>query len=179
MPGQPTPATTNSLPPLQHQNFQGAPNFSEQAVDPTTGVWTVPWQRFFINIWQRLGGSRSSLPAAAYLQQVGTGDGDEVTVHDALTGDQIGPGPIAFGTVSGGAPVAVPIGASPATVVAAGAGTIISSGATQVEFARPPAGFITVVSAVGGAVPVVAGDQVRLTWGGAAPTVTFFPTLVT
>lgn len=154
-----------------HQDFQGFPQLDTPAIDLATGAWTPPWYRVLISLWQKLGGSKSSLPASTFLQQAGT----SVVAFNALDGSQIGSGPLAFGKVNGLAMETLLVGASPATLVATSSGTLVISGGGQVEISRPPGPFI-LASLVGGVLPVIGGDSVRLTYfSGPAPTAHFFP----
>ena len=156
--------------PTVHQNFQGMPQIGDPVVDPATGSWTIPWQQWAISIWQKLGGNFSSLPTGVFLQQTTKGT---VTPYDALSGKEIGTGPLVFGALVPTAQEAIIVGPSPATLAAASPGTLAISGTTLIELSRPPGAFVH-AGTTAGALLVLAGDEVRLTWAG-APVATFFP----
>lgn len=140
-------------------------------VDPETGLLAVPWYRLLIGLWQRLGGNTNAFPSAVYGQQVG----QTVNLFNAQTGEPIGPGPISFGVLSPLPEAAQVVGTSPTTLTMTEPGMLVISGGSQTEVRRPPGAFV-VASLTGGALWLLAGDQVRLTWfAGPAPTATLFP----
>lgn len=156
-----------------HQQFSGLPNFNTPVIDPLTGVFSHPWLYFFSLLWQRLGGTSLPLSGAYYVGS----SGGVPSLFSVLTKKVIGP--VSSGTVVPDAQTTIAIGASPVTLVAAGTGNIVVSGGGQVELSRPPGAFVT-VGVSGGIVPVVKGDQVRVTWfSTVAPTVSFFPFTIT
>ncbi len=66
------------------------------------------------------------------------------------------------------------VGGSPFVFVAPGPGTlVVASGKT--ELSRNGGGIYYTVGLQGGTVPVLISDQVRVSWTGSAPLITFFP----
>lgn len=114
------------------------------------GYFSIPWIHFFQFLYSRIGGS--SAPSNTALA-------------DAIAGGNTGP------------IVPITVSASPFVYTASSAGSVILSGGSieNVEFERPPAGFISVGS-FRGAVPMGQNDQLRVTYtAGQPPTMTFVP----
>jgi hypothetical protein len=72
------------------------PRFDSFLVEDTN-IPSVPWQRFFQFLWQRVGGSRLSQQQSAFLAQdapTGRAAGSPyisgLYVHDTITGNMIG-----------------------------------------------------------------------------------------
>ena len=147
-------------------------------------IFNPVWYKFFNYLWKMVGGgSGAGIPSDTATTKV---SGDNVLTtplsqQPTATGASQAPAapvvtspPPPAGASLGAPQVIGTGGASPFAWSAPGPGTAIVT-AAQVELSRD-AVFWTMVSPMGGAVPVKTGDQLRLTWFGAsAPSLTFFP----
>lgn len=146
--------------------YLAIPQLGAKFVEPS-GVLAAPWRAWFIQVWLRLGAATASLVGSVYFTVV---DGI-VYAYQAIDGVLLGR--VVFSGSTGGTSVVLSPGSSPFTYEAPVAGTVVVT-AGQVELSRGT-GWV-LVSPMGGAVPVMAEDQVRVTWFGLDPaTVTFFP----
>lgn len=152
-------------------NNQGFPQLGTQMVD-AGGRVGFAWYRLFISLWRRNGGGFLSNINAAYLQQKPTNAGAPVTVHKASDGSLIGTIPVV--NIPGGPAEPLTPGASPWVYAAVKDGTLVAFG-TQIDLSRDSGANWFQVSLVGGALPMLAQDQARLTWFGTVPPATFFP----
>jgi hypothetical protein len=150
------------------------PEFNSRLVTEDDTV-SIPWSRFFIALWQKTGGSIVTVAGTTLIQQVGNlfelfgvSGGTSLTYLATLLTPK-----------SFGAAVQVQtLAASPFTYTATVGGTlVVFSG--QVELSRDSGANWYMVGLTGGAIPMLNGDRVRVTWfeSGVAnrPTVTFFP----
>jgi hypothetical protein len=147
------------------------PQLATPFVDET-GAITLPWQRFLINLFLLVGGSRTN-PAQAVILSQDPSDLNIIQAFNALTGKLVGN--ISLESVPGGPAEPQVPGASPFVFKALIAGMLgVQNG--QVEFSRDSGATWFTLSLVGGAIPVQLNDLVRITWFGTnAPQVTFFP----
>ena len=168
-----------------HQAYNPMPNLASVVVDED-GLLTTAWYRFFLQIWMRTGGGSTPLGSIPYiLIDPNTG---AVEVIDPISGAvlatlvtlaEIQPlldvEPQLLVLAGASAPAAaVPqvVGASPWTFTSLASGTlVVESG--QVELGRN--GAFVVCGMTGAAVPVLKGDQVRVTYYQSAPVVTLLP----
>lgn len=133
-----------------------------------------PWYQFLRGMWLRIGGAVQDLVTGLLV-------GTNFVVME-ISGFSFG---VVTGTINSGntvtvttpvvgeAAAAVAAGASPFTYTATFQGTMIVFGG-QVEFSRDSGASWILASLTGGFVPMLVGDQIRVTWFGAsAPTLTF------
>ena len=134
-------------------------------VEGPSGKLTIPWYKFLVNVFQKLGAG--SVPGGVYLQLIN----GVITAFQAITGENLGD--IITADTPGQPAIALDVGGSPWSWKAPSAGFVIVF-ASQVEITR---GLLTVQAGLqGGAYPVRAGDSLTLTWfGDLLPTATFFP----
>lgn len=134
--------------------YQGFPQISAPPVD-SNGNWTLPWLRLLQNMWLQLGGSSIA------------------TTGRVLTTES-----------AGGAPVAQVLGASPWTFSAGSVGTLVvgpgyrvggrAASTSQIELSRD--GVTWFLVGLGFAtLPMMVGDQVRVSWSASTPVISFFP----
>lgn len=130
---------------------------------------SVPWHRFFVDVWKKLGSGQSSAAAMAYL--VLNSDGT-VDMYDSATNKLIGQ--VQIQPAQGGTEEPQTVETSPFIFTATNFGyLLVSSG--QVELSRTPGTFY-IVSLVGGYFAMEPKDSIRVTWYGASPPkVIFFP----
>lgn len=157
-------------------NVQGFPLWPGAKIADASGKPTEFFARFLLSLWFRQGKNFIANVNAAYIQQSPTGAGAPLEVHKAADGSLIGVIPVV--DIPGQPAVAVPIvGASPFSWTAPKDGTLlVESG--KVELRRPGGALGAVfwqTSLVGGAVPMLKTDEVRITWYNAPPLLTFLP----
>ena len=75
--------------PTQHQAFQGVPRLDTPLIDDN-GAISIPWYRFLIGLWQRLGSGFIEAQNAVTLQSSG-GMLQPVNAVTGQTGQVIGP----------------------------------------------------------------------------------------
>ena len=130
----------------------------------------IPWYQLLVNIWQNAGGAQAQTGSAVYFLISQSGS---IDVYSASSQEYLGTLVLAGGA---GQP-ALPIdpGVSPFTYTALLQGTMVVFGA-EVELSRDNGAHWYKVTLTGGAVPMMVGDQIRVTWTGAdPPEVTWFP----
>jgi hypothetical protein len=148
------------------QRYQGFPKPEAPAVDPESGLLTFVWYRFLANLWKQTGGSNIPIAAGVVFAQVGA----YVVAQLAATGAAIGT--LLTNSSPGGSAQAQSPATSPWVFVAPQSGTlVVASG--QVEYGR--GGKYYLVGLTGGAIWLLAGDSVRVTWYAAVPTVVWLP----
>lgn len=153
-----------------NQGFVGFPQINTPFVNPD-GSLSIPWYKFLIALWQKTGGGNTPVQQSTYIKPIGGGN---FAVFDATTGANLGT--ITTVSPSGGPAQPKVVGASPWVFVAITIGTLaVESG--QVELSRDGGVTWDVFSLAGAAVPVLVGDEVRVTYYNSTPKVTFFPTL--
>lgn len=157
--------------PVQHD----FPRLNTPLVELESGIISRPWHRLLIELWKKVGSAFLSVANAVYIGQDPSQVGVSVSAFSATTGNKIGD--LLLTNAAPAPPVPQALGASPFVFAAPKAGTlVVFSG--KVELSRDGATWYE-IGLMGGAVPVLAGDQVRVTWFQAdAPTVTFFPVSV-
>src|SRR5258706_14685811 len=154
---------------LAHQAYQGIPRLDSPVIDLGTGYWVPSWYRFIIILWQKEGGSFTTLQGATVLQN----NGGVLSALNALSGQWNGT--IGTSASPGGAAVPQTRGASPFVFTATRSGSLVVF-AAEAELSRDNGVTYYAVTLTGGAIPVLNGDKVRVTWFTAvAPKVTFFP----
>jgi len=146
---------------------QGFPQINGPFLDDE-GRLSHPWHRFLISLWQKVGGAVPTLVNGVYfLYQAASG----LSFYSVSSGEKLGQ--VALTAVGGGKAQVIPLGTSPTTYEAPTSGFAVVTSA-QIEIGRQ--GDFFVVSPMGGAVPMVQGDTLRLTWyGPALPTAHFLP----
>lgn len=138
------------------------------------GTISLAWYRLLISLWNRTGSNKIIDPRAVVLQLDPDGI---VELIDSTTGEVLGT-VVTTAAFAGGPARRQVVGASPFVFVADGPGTVVVF-AAQAELSRDGGATWFKVTLQGGAVPVLIGDRVRVTWYGAGadnlPEVTFFP----
>lgn len=150
--------------------FQSMPN----SAAPLTGdgaLISPPWYRWMMSLWRKAGGAVVSLADAVFL----TFSGGQLAVFQSSDGTELGILVFA-GSVGGPAEPQSPV-TSPFTYTANFGGTLVVTSASC-ELSRDDGVTWYLVSPMGGAVPVMNRDRVRVTWFGGLPLVTFFPVAV-
>lgn len=159
---------------LEHQTFQPFPKIDTPLAD-TDGTLNISWYRLLMAMWQRLGQIGGQTINAAFIRQSPVGAGAPLEVVNSLTGKVIGT--ISLGNITPLPAVPQSCTSSPQTFTAPSAGTfVVESG--QVELSRDSGATFYIFSLAGGAVPVLSGDQIRVTWYNVVPLVTLFPQLL-
>lgn len=154
------------------QSQQPFPRGDGPFVDES-GFITDPWYRLLVSLWRKLGAQALDLTNAVYF----TFDGSTVSIWSVTTNTL--QGTIPFQTAVGGPAQAQAPLTSPFVFIPASPGTAIVSSA-QVEFSRDGGATYYLVTLQGGAVPMLLGDRIRVTWYGATlPIVTFMPSVIT
>lgn len=143
---------------------QGFPKINQAFVDTESGIIAQVWQKLLQSLWQKAGGGASSTASAVFIYEDPSGN---INAADSETGSDLG-SLMLFGP---GAVSPVVVGVSPFTYTATSPGLLAVSGGT-IELSRSGSPFYT-VSAAGGAIPMLTGDQVRITYG-VLPVVGFF-----
>lgn len=149
--------------------LQGIPRLDTPMVREGSGAVAIPWHQFFIELWQRTGGEFVPVGDQVALQLNSTSN--QIEAVDTVTGVIIGV--VLVSTNDGVAAVPIPLTGSPQVYIASVAGTLVVF-AAQTELSRNGGATWFTVSATGGALPLLAGDRARVTWG-APPVITFFP----
>lgn len=142
------------------QPFQGFPRLDTPFVEPTSGYIVRPWQRFLLSLWVKSGGSSSSLPGSYYLNV--TSDG-AIGVYQSLTGELVG----VLQPINPKPPQTLTLGSSPFVWTPTASGTLVVYGA-EVEIKRGASAYAP-IGLVGGAIPMLQGDSVRITWTSTSP----------
>lgn len=165
---------------LSHQLPQPFPQLGTPLVNPD-GTIALAWQRLLISIWNKLGKGFSTAVNAVFISQTPVGSGALLQAINAVNGEVIGE--IALANVPGGNAVPQAPGVSPFVFLAPMDGTLlVFSG--QIEINRAdnyPApsvpGAWRLVGLTGGLMPLLVGDQARVTWYDLAnpPQVTWLP----
>lgn len=152
-----------------HQAF---PQLSGPIVD-AGGMASLPLARLLISMWQKLGGSLTTVQNTAIITQQPTSAGAPLQA--------VAPDGTALGTlfltsdINGGPAQAQTLAASPFVLgVTTKIGTVVVSSG-KVELSRDGGTTWLLVSLVGGAVPKLSADLIRVTWFGDPPAVTFLP----
>lgn len=147
------------------------PRFDTEFVDENRRI-RQPWHRLLVDLYKKLGSSQANTPASVYFQLLANG---QIQIFSSGTNASLGF--LVFTGQIGKIPVPQPVGISPFTFSPTVAGTLMVENG-MVEISRSGGGGIYYkVSQVGGAIPMLSNDTVRVTWFGAtAPKVTFFPT---
>lgn len=157
-------------------NVQGFPIFPGMKVLEPNGSLSVVLYRFLLSLWFRQGKNFIANVNSAYLQQSPTGAGAPLEVRKSSDGSLIGIVPVV--NIPGEPAVTVPVvGVSPFLWSAPKDGTlVVESGKVEI---RRPGGTLGAtfwqVSLVGGAVPMLSTDEIRVTWYNAPPLLTFLP----
>jgi hypothetical protein len=143
------------------------PRLGTPTVDLETGQLTPVWQRFLQSLWFKTGNSFSSLPGSYYLQQVSAG---VIGIYNSLTN--------AFaGTITASnpqPPQVIVLTSNPFTYAALVPGTLVVFGG-ELALQRGASAHFQ-VGLVGGAVPLLPGDKLEITWfSGDPPSTTWFP----
>ncbi len=163
------PRPSPSQPATQHQTFMPMPKLDAPIIDEG-GRWNFAWYRFIIRLWelmQSCGCQNSSTPNTAFLQSA---NGNPPITVWTLNG-QVGTIVLTPGTPPPEEPQTAAV--SPLVYVAPENGKLIVSSA-QLEIARSGAAWY-LVSPNGGALPMLQGDQARVTWFTGTPAVTWYP----
>lgn len=123
--------------------------------------------RFLQDQWRKLGGTQSTIPTAVYVA-IANG---LVVANAAQDNSEIGP--LFITGKAGGAAQGIGTGGgSPITFTTPAGGQVVTSSGT-LSISRNGGGTYFVVG--GGAVGVLTGDKVQVTWTGPAPTIVFLP----
>lgn len=159
----------NQATSLRHQTFQPFPRLGTPLANED-GTVSIPWYRFLISLWNKLGQGTSQAANAVYLALTGA---NTITAYESATGNEIAV--LATSSAVGGPAVPVPVGASPFTYTALVSGTLVVFGA-RVDLSRDNGVTFYPASLVGGPIPLVLHDVAKLSWfSAAAPTVTWLP----
>lgn len=139
------------------QPFNGFPRLDTAFVDLSNGYIVRPWQRFLLSLWQKTGGSNSSLPGAYYLNA--TPDG-QIGIYQTLTGKLVG----VLNPVNPQPPEVLTLTSNPFVWTPKVPGTlIVFGGKLQIERATAT---LYDIGLTGGCVPMLHGDSVTISWFG-------------
>lgn len=157
--------------PTLSKSFLAFPQLQEPFVNPD-GTLAAAWYRLLVGMYRRLGGSGLAQPNAAYIAQAPVGAGAPLAVYSSFDNSLIG---ILFLQNTGGGP-AIPLvlGASPFVYPAPADGTVFCFSG-KLEVSRDGELTWHQVGLTGGAVPVLKGDVVRISWSTIAPEAVYFP----
>lgn len=164
-----TDPTTNLTP-------VGFPKIDSSFIDPNTLRIARPWYQLLRSLWLRTGGAVTSTVTAVFgafnVLLVSTSDQTTAVVN----GVQLATGAVQVtAPVSGTPSETVMVGLSPFVYSAVFQGTAIVSG-SQVEISRNSGITWFLVTLQGGAIPLLVGDKLRLTWfGNSTPGLVFLP----
>lgn len=152
---------------------QDFPRLDTPVVEPTTGIVSKPWHRLFIEIWKKAGGGLLQVAETIYMGQTPAQAGVSISAYRARDGVRVGD---LLLTNVGAAPAEPQVLAgSPFVYTATRQGTLtVFSG--QVEISRDNGLNWYLIGLMGGAIPMLRNDRVRVTWFQVdKPTVVFFP----
>lgn len=141
-----------------------------QQMGPITGPNGEPTREFrywMLSVWQRSGSGYAPVANAVYIVNE-TGGLEAFDVN----GNSLGF--LQNGSQPGDPAQVQALGASPFVFVASIGGTLVSSSG-KLEISRDGGVTFYRVGLVGGAVPVLKNDQVRVSWLAGAPAVVFLP----
>lgn len=158
--------------PTLHQSFQPFPNLDAQFVEQEGNLAPAAAQ-LLISLWLKSGGKFSQVPNGVFIQQNPTTAGAPLTAYDVVTGATIGV--LALANASGPPPeIQTPV-VSPFIFTTTKVGTlVVFSG--KVEIRRTPSLVWHNVSLVGGPVPMLVNDIIRVSWFNLdPPEIVFFP----
>lgn len=151
-------------------NNPGPPPLQSSKISEDDGNVTYPWSRWFLLIWNLVGGGMVPVQNPVVLRLITP---DELGAYSAATGELLGIIPLE--NQPGGAAQPVAITGSPQVFTAPGDGTLVVF-AAKVELSRDNGVTWYIVTLNGGAVPMLMNDQVRVTWFSTEPpTITYFP----
>jgi hypothetical protein len=146
---------------LTSANTQPFPDLGAEFVDENRFL-ARPWYRLLISLWKRTGGGFLNSSNSVYIGQAPVGSGAPLAAYDSNTGKLIGM--LFLNLIS-----------NPFTFTAGGDGTLIVFGG-KTEISRDLGATFYPTSLVGGAIPVLIKDKIRITWFGAvAPQTVFLP----
>jgi len=159
----------------QPNTSAGFPQVTAPLVEPETGLIVFVWYAFLRQLWLRVGGAVGNILTGALagvvpLLTIGQ------SVVALVAGELQKDGNVRVNTpVEGDAPQIVALGNSPFVFHTVFQGTLVVFGG-EVELSRDTGTTWYKVGLAGGAVPVLVGDEIRITWySPVPPPVTFFP----
>lgn len=154
-----------------------SPGTGSQAAFPQIGtefvnehrLIAIPWYRLLIQLWRLAGGANIPISQAVYFILQSPLEIEAFSVDTGAIGF------LQLQNQPGGAAVPQTPAGSPFVYTAAVTGTLVAF-CGEIELSRDSGTTYYKVSLTGGAVPMLKGDKVRVSWvGGSAPTVTWFP----
>lgn len=159
---------------VSQQNQQPMPRIDTPFIEPgTPDIIQRTWWQLLLTLWRRAGcGPTSILTADFVVLQAPNAPNGPLEAVLASTGQSMGT--IGTSTIGGNTPIQLVVTVSPFPYNAETNGTLIVYGTATMSISRDNGPFYG-VSDVGGALPMLAGDQSEITWSGTAPQVTFFP----
>lgn len=161
-----------SLDPTLSKSFLAFPQLQEPFVNPD-GTLATAWYRLLIGMYKRLGGSGLAQPNAAYIAQAPTGAGAPLAVYSSFDNSLIG---ILYLQNTGGGPVQIIdlSSGSPVVFQALEDGTLFCF-TGKLEVSRDSGLNWSLVGLTGGAVPLLKGDEARISWTTSPPQAAYFP----
>jgi hypothetical protein len=157
---------------LTSANTQPFPDLGAEFVDENRFL-ARPWYRLLISLWKRTGGGFLNSSNSVYIGQAPVGSGAPLAAYDSNTGKLIGM--LYLKNVAGAPAIVLNLISNPFTFTAGGDGTLIVFGG-KTEISRDLGATFYPTSLVGGAIPVLIKDKIRITWFGAvAPQTVFLP----
>lgn len=167
-----------TLTATEHQAYQDMPRLDLPVVNPD-GTITEAWYRLILTLWLKTGSQTAVLGDAASLQNSivismkTLAAGVPLKAWSPLTGEEIGI--VVIANVGGGPAIPVSTGGgSPLTYTATVDGSFLAESG-KVELSRDAGATWYTVSQVGGTIPMLKDDKLRLTWYSTAPTCVYFP----
>lgn len=144
----------------------GFPQLDSHFVDESRNI-LYPWYRLLVALWQLTGSGLIPISQAVFLKQIHP---QQIQVFDTSPGGVVGF--IRLKNQPGATAVQQTLVTSPFNFVAPGDGTLAAF-SCEMDLTR---GAITQkLTLTGGAVPLMSGDSVKLSWTGVLPTATWFP----
>lgn len=144
-----------------HDTFAVIPRLDAPMIDPESGVVSSVWYRLFLDFFKKLGGSETQVTSFVFVTESGGGG----VATNAATGQPVN---LVAGSVSEGAPPETKIATvSPFEYTALVSGLITINGG-QVELRRGASAYAT-VGLVGGAIRLLPGDNVKVSWFSTVP----------
>jgi hypothetical protein len=148
------------------------PRLQQPVVNPD-GTVTVPWYRWFTNVWLRGGQAMQQLASSVFFQQNPVDAGLPITAYSSVTGEDLGQ--VQMTGSEGGPAQPQALAASPFEFVAGETGTIAVFGG-KFDVSRDDGVTFYPIGLTGGTFHLLLGDIARVEWYSAeAPTVTWFP----
>lgn len=144
------------------------PQLGTEFVDQNREI-TIPWYRLLIQLWRLAGGSQIPIAQAVFFLLIAPGEIEAVSVDSGPVGL------LQLQNQPGETAVPQALGSSP-TVFSTAVTGMLSVFAGRSDLSRDAGANYYPISLTGAAIPMLKGDQVKISWVGAnKPTVVWWP----